>query len=189
MKQRADKQIKGWLMLLFLLASLTIGLYGRSFVKAGLAKAGILKAENSAYYSTTPLNVAFKDITDKPLKLSQHRGKVIFITFWASWCPTCRQEMPSINRLYNRMAGNREVVFLTVDIDKDPTQARRYMKANNYNFPVVREIQKTPENIFPGEIPLTIILDRRGKIVYRYSGEIDFDKPEVAEVINRALKR
>lgn len=178
-----------YLLLVSLIAIISIGVSGKPYLKLGLTKARIIKPEPQIDYKNTPVNLFFRAADNTILDLTKYRGKVVFINFWASWCPTCREEMPSLNDLYKKLANNKNVVFITVDKDKDTSSARKYMKSMSYNFPVVREIVKTPKSIFPGELPTTVILNSKGKIIYQYSGQTDFSKPEFKSALEKALNK
>ena len=175
------------ILLLSLLVFAVIGVYAKPYVSSALIKIGLLNPERQVDYRNTSVNLSFRTADNGILELPKHRGKMVIINFWAAWCPTCREEMPSMNALYEKLSSNPDVLFFTVDKDEDPSSARKYMKMMSYKFPVVREIVKTPKSIFPGELPTTVILNKEGKIVYKHSGKTDFNEPEFVAIIERIL--
>ncbi len=89
------------------------------------------------------------------------KGKVVFINFWASWCPPCRAEFPSIQEFYDQYKSNPDMVFLTVNLDDDPELGKVYMKQKNFTLPFV-----IPQVIFQPHIsvdlfPLPLYLIKR----------------------------
>lgn len=112
------------------------------------------------------------DQNGKEHKLSEYKGKVVFLNFWATWCPPCKEEMPHIEELYKEYNLNKdEVVILGVTGTHDQTEQdiKDYLDENNYTFPTV--IDKTGEIFTDYNInsyPTTFMIDKNGKI-YGYT--------------------
>ena len=101
---------------------------------------------------------------------SSLRGKVVFINFWASWCPPCRAEFPSIEKLYSRFNNHPEVFFLMLNEDSDPAAARAYLDKENLTMPLYKMNGNAPSSLYSGSLPTTIILDKQGKVRFRHEG-------------------
>lgn len=130
-----------------------------------------------------------KDETGKKIALASLKGKVVFINFWATWCPPCRAEMPTINTLYNKLKKEEDVVFLLVDMDDTPyPKAQKYMDDNKLNLPVYAPESRIPSNFFSGALPTTVILDKEGNIALRHAGAADYSNPKVEALIRELLK-
>src|SRR5690606_34637312 len=69
--------------------------------------------------------ILFKNMNDEVVELSDQKGKVVFINFWATWCPPCIAEMPTINKLYSNFRDNENVMFMMVDVDNDPIKSQK----------------------------------------------------------------
>ena len=166
----------------------------KTFVIKGLMKTGLYNAgipENKATNESAkmiPAGLAFMDLNGKVVKLSDQKGKVVFINFWTTWCPPCRAEMPSINSLHQKIGTNDQIVFLMVDADSKLQEAQKFMDKHSYQLPVFAAATDIPNEIFAGSLPTTLILDKQGRIVFHHAGMASYDKPEMLEFINGLLK-
>ncbi|MCW5609183.1 MAG: TlpA family protein disulfide reductase [Rubrivivax sp.] len=104
------------------------------------------------------------------LRLAEQRGQVVLVNFWASWCGPCRQEMPHLNRLYDkyRSAG---FMLLGVNIDDDPKHGAATAARWGVNFPVLLDATKTVTRQYDlGSMPATVLIDRDGRVRYLHRG-------------------
>ncbi|WP_257023044.1 TlpA family protein disulfide reductase [Winogradskyella forsetii] len=124
------------------------------------------------------------DRDDTTLKFEDTKGKVVFINFWATWCPPCIAEMPSIQELYNDY--NDRVVFLFVTKDGFETVDKFKIK-RGFNFEVFNPISKTPTELVTGSIPRTFIVNKKGKIVVDESGAVDWNSVKVRQQLDNLL--
>src|SRR6185437_7017191 len=107
--------------------------------------------------------------------ISMLRGKVVFINFWASWCPPCRAEMPSINDLYKKLQSDTNFVFLSINEDDDKSKANAYLENNDFSFPIFYASGNVPGEIFAGTLPTTIVLSKQGRIVLKHEGSAGYN--------------
>lgn len=115
-------------------------------------------------------NFTLKSSTGSNLKLSEHRGEVIMINFWATWCGPCRQEMPLLNRIHEqyRKAG---FTLLGVNIDDRPDVALNMAKKLGVTFPVLFDTGKRVSRLYDvNAMPSTVLIDRDGKVRYIHLG-------------------
>ncbi|GAB4162807.1 MAG: hypothetical protein Tsb0033_22210 [Winogradskyella sp.] len=112
------------------------------------------------------------------------QGKVVFINFWATWCPPCIAEMPSINSLYNDYKD--KVVFLLITND-DFKKIELFKDKNNFNFEVLHPFNEIPKELSTNSIPRTFILNKRGEIVVDESGAVNWNSENVRQQINELL--
>lgn len=166
-------QVKGWTI--------------QSLMKIGLFQPKIDKQPDEAAAEPLP-NVYFKDGDGKTIDLASLKGKVIFINFWATWCPPCIAEMPSINSLHSKFKDNEKVVFLMVDVDGNYQKSDSFMKKHHYDLAVVSPASEIPPVFMQGAVPTTVILDPEGKMVYRQEGAADYSSAEMTEMIARLAK-
>ena len=113
---------------------------------------------------------ALKSSTGQNLRLSEYRGDVVMINFWATWCGPCRQEMPLLDELYNRY---QRVGFslLGVNIDDDSRRAMRMVEELGVNFPVLFDASKEVSELYEVQaMPVTVIVDRLGTVRYVHHG-------------------
>lgn len=121
-------------------------------------------------------------------RLSELRGKVIFINFWATWCDECKKEKPAMQRLYEKMQG-RHFQMLTIIYRDDAKKAVDYMKINGYTMPVLLDYDmKVARNYWVRGVPETFIIDKEGIVREKIIGRRQWDSPEAIELIEKWLK-
>ncbi|HNV29472.1 MAG TPA: TlpA disulfide reductase family protein [Cyclobacteriaceae bacterium] len=126
------------------------------------------------------------DANNAPVSLAQFKGKVVFINNWASWCPPCIAEMPSIHNLKNQLK-TENIVFVMVSYDDAPKKALRFMQKKNFEFEVYFPGKKYP--FHTESIPATFVLDKNGVVVASHSGMANFDSPELLTKIKDLLNK
>lgn len=127
--------------------------------------------------------VSFKDKEGKVVQLSALKGKVVFINFWATWCPPCIHELPSIDQLRQSLKDHQDIVFLMVDVDGDIEKSSAFMTENKYDLPLYIAEGEIPTEFLGQSIPTTVILDKAGKIVERLEGSRDYGAPEIKKAL------
>ena len=113
---------------------------------------------------------ALKSSTGENMRLSEYRGDVVMINFWATWCGPCRQEMPLLDELYTRY---ERVGFnlLGVNIDDDSGRAMKMIDELGVNFPVLFDARKEVSKLYAVEaMPVTVLVDREGKVRHVHHG-------------------
>jgi thiol-disulfide isomerase/thioredoxin len=104
-----------------------------------------------------------------------HHGQLILLNFWATWCPPCRHEMPSMEKLYQNK-GNKNFTIIAVSLDQDPINTvADFVSSNNYSFPIYYDSQHNLGRKFLVQaIPQTFIINKDGIIVDKISGAFDW---------------
>lgn len=133
-------------------------------------------------------DVSFKDENGKDITLSSLKGKVVFINFWATWCPPCIREMPSINTLKQSFKGNNDIVFLMVDVDGAMEKSKAFMTENNYDLQVYIPNGEIPQEFLGNAIPTTVILNKKGELIDRLEGGRDYAAPEMVASLNELVQ-
>lgn len=123
--------------------------------------------------------ITFTDATGQLLNTTNLKGKVIFINFWASWCPPCLAEMGSIQSLYDKLKKDNRVVFILADADNNPQLAADFMQKHGYNLPVYQSSSIIPEHLYTGTLPTTLIIDSKGQLVQKHEGIANYDTAEM----------
>ena len=129
--------------------------------------------------------VLFRNVDGTILDLSAQKNKVVFINFWATWCPPCIAEMPSINKLYQQFKDNENILFVMVDVDNNFDKSNTFMKRKGFALPVYTPAGEIPAKYFSGTLPTTVILDKSGNIAFHHDGVADYSNSEVADFIKK----
>ena len=134
------------------------------------------------------------ELAGRPARLSDLRGKVVVLNFWASWCPPCLEEAPSLNRL-QKYIESRNGVVLGVAADEDSAAFQKFLREQGVVFPTYRD-PGTKDNRSPiamsygtSMIPETYIIDARGKIARKIIGFQRWDSPEMLAYFDVLLKQ
>jgi thiol-disulfide isomerase/thioredoxin len=124
-----------------------------------------------------------QDLEGQPFNMTETRGKVLFLNFWATWCPPCVAEMPSIQRLYDRLRGEGVAFALVTSEEAEPV--RRFMERNDYTLPVYLGGEWVPRYLQPRAIPTTYIVRPDGKVMLKHTGAMEWDAPRVREFLEK----
>jgi thiol-disulfide isomerase/thioredoxin len=107
--------------------------------------------------------------------------------FWATWCPPCRKEMPSIQVLHEKFKDNDAIEFLIVEIENDIEGTKKFLADQNLNLPIVYPAGDIPSAWLGGAIPTTIILDKQGKTAAKQEGMYDFASQSVEDFVRNLI--
>lgn len=119
--------------------------------------------------------------------LSDFRGKPLIVNVWASWCGPCREEMSSLERLSKRHEGRRFTV-IGISTDDYPDAARTFLQKSGTTFQHFIDTRLLLENMLgANRIPLTVLIDAKGRVVGKYYGAKEWDSPEALAVIGKAF--
>ena len=123
--------------------------------------------------------------SDRNVTLAQFRGQVLVLNFWATWCPPCEEELPSLMRMQDRLR-TRGVTVLGVSIDVDGDAYHRFLQQRGVNFMTVRDPeQKIPSLYGTSGWPETYIIDRQGVMRRKFVGAVDWTSPEVVDYLSK----
>lgn len=127
-------------------------------------------------------------LAGKSVKLSDYKGKVIFLNFWATWCPPCRAEMPTIEKLWKKLKNNKDFVWLAVDAQEKPDVVQAFIQKNGYTFPVLLDTTGQGGAEYGVQaIPTTYVIDKTGHVLGGRAGGKEWDTPEVLKGIEKLL--
>jgi thiol-disulfide isomerase/thioredoxin len=130
-----------------------------------------------------------EDMDGKRHSLSDYRGKVIMLNFWATWCPPCRREIPSMESIY-RDLGKSGFLVLAVNEFEEPDHVFAYTGQLSVfpTFPILFDRDSAVSQAYKVKgLPTTVLIDTQGRIVYRAVGGRDFDHPEVRKTVRELL--
>ena len=182
-------------MLIFLVV-LIVSPQVKGFFIQGLMKIGLFQPDvpEQSGATTSPSNaviaenteaVLFKNEAGEAVNLADLKGKVVFINFWATWCPPCIAEMPSINKLHQQFKDNKNVVFLMVDVDNNLEKSIKFMKNKKFDLNVFTPASQIPPNYLGGSIPTTLIINKKGEMVFKHEGGADYTNTEFMTYLDK----
>jgi len=171
----------------------------RSWFQQGLMKMGLFKPnlETPSDSAEVPeeqkqakaTNVSFSNEEGEVVSIADLAGKVVFVNFWATWCPPCKAEMPSIQALKDKFKDNDQVVFMLVEIDGEAEKAREFMEQGEMDLPVYFPETEIPSNWLGQSIPTTVILDKEGNIAAHHEGMADYSRKEVFDFMTTLINK
>ncbi|HUA33366.1 MAG TPA: TlpA disulfide reductase family protein [Candidatus Binataceae bacterium] len=134
-------------------------------------------------------NFKLESLDGATVTLDQFAGKVVFLNIWATWCGPCREEMPSMETLYNEFMTNKDFVMLAVSQDeRGRTAVAPYVAKNGYHFTVLLDPEnKVSTSYDVSGVPETFIIDRNGRIVAHHMGGFDWSRPDVKDALQQLL--
>lgn len=128
------------------------------------------------------------NVDGKAVSLASYRGTVVLLNFWATWCPSCREEMPSMNKLA-RQFKNRKFSIVAVATDRSSSDVRSYLKKNPSDFTVLVDeglsVSRSKYKVFV--LPMSFLIDKNGMVVERYFGGEDWTDPGMIKKIESLL--
>jgi cytochrome c biogenesis protein CcmG, thiol:disulfide interchange protein DsbE len=122
---------------------------------------------------------------DRKISLHDYRGQIVVLNFWATWCPPCIEEMPSLLQL-NQRFKSKGVVVLAVSTDDDDTAYHQFLKDHHVDLLTVRDDGKKSNTLYGTfKFPETYIIDRQGIVRRKFIGAVEWGQPEIVEYLNR----
>lgn len=175
-----------------------------SSARAGLTSFFLLLLANLAIAADPPLQVSLVpyqprisapdltlvDMEGRTASLSKLKGRVVVINFWATWCPPCRREFPSMERLRQKMSG-KPVEILAVNEGEDASVIETFLSTLDIQpgFPILLDRDGMAMGFWPVRgLPTTFIIDKRGRMAYRAVGGREFDHPDIVKRISQLQK-
>lgn len=155
---------------MFLIAALLVGGLSFFYLQNTATK---VAAEVGTEIGMEAPGFSLINLNNQELSLSDYRGKKVFLNFWASWCPPCRQEMPDMQKLHEEHGS--EIVVLAVNIGEPKATVANFMMDNKLNMSVLLDLNKsTAQNYLVRAIPTTYIIDKNGIIMDKTFGALSY---------------
>ncbi len=192
---KIKKEVKEWGI--FAIILLTLYFTGLHTEVAAFAQRAVL-ATGIANPDTTPLEDKEKAVYDftltgidgSTLDFETLKGKVIFINMWATWCPPCIAEMPSIQEMYNVFKDKPDVVFAMISFDKDPKKAEKFVNKKGFNMPIYFPNETQIPKVYESRgIPTTYVIDKEGYIAYKKVGMASYDSKSFAKMMDGLIAK
>ncbi|MDH5359874.1 MAG: TlpA family protein disulfide reductase [Gammaproteobacteria bacterium] len=152
----------------------------------GLALAPMSAGHAKSYKAP---NFTLKTLDKKTVKLSSYKGKVVYLDFWASWCKPCRKSFPVMRQL-QRKYKKQGLRVITINLDKDKKELKRFLKEFRINFPVALDPQgKVARRYGVKAMPSSYLIDRQGRIRHVHLGFLQKDAKKTEDQIKKLLKK
>lgn len=184
MKSGFKKHVLEWLGIFTVLAVLyftglhteVIGTMQRALLWTGLfdAKGSEVTTTEGPMLSDAAFNLSLTTADGESVRLSDYKGKVLFINIWASWCPPCIAEMPTIEKLHRNVSDNEDIEILMISLDEDAKNAVRFMERKDYEMPYYFPASRLPSSFQSAYIPSTYVISKDGQIIYKKEGIADY---------------
>ncbi len=135
-----------------------------------------------------PVDIVLPDLQGRIIRLADLRGQVVLINFWATWCPPCRTEMPSMNALYQQYRDRGfEILAISSDVQGRDVVAP-FVAAYELTFPVLLDPQDiVGSRLFVQGLPMTYLLDRNGRIAVGQMGAKNWNSATARELLEQLL--
>ena len=134
--------------------------------------------------SETAWQWSFQTIDGESVSLNNFKGKVIFLNFWATWCPPCIAEIPDIQKLYDQFG--KEAVFLLVS-DESDEKLKKFMQRKDLHIPVYINRSTVPDVFASNSIPTTLIIDPSGNIILRKTGAAKWNGKSMQKIMKQFI--
>lgn len=160
----------------------------RGFMKVGLFRPDIPKTTVAhSANEVSDIDLSLLDSNGRKTNVSDLKGKVIFLNFWATWCPPCKAEMPSINQLYQAVGQDSSVVFFLIDVDGTFEKSAAFLRKGGYALPLVGPYGAIPEHVFKGTLPTTVVVDKSGRVAMMHEGIADYSNSAFIKFIRELV--
>jgi len=164
-----------------------IGTLQRGILATGLFKPDIPeRIENT---ESANLDFYFKNREGTVLSLKNFEGNVIFLNIWATWCPPCIAEMPSIYSLFEQLRNNDKISFVMVSMDENFEEAKSFMDKRGYDLPIFHYRTKVAGTYNSNVIPTTYVISPDAEIVLTKEGFAKYDTEEFISFLTELSKR
>lgn len=136
-----------------------------------------------------PIEIKLNDIDGRAVRLSDIRGKIVFLNFWTTWCPTCRIEMPSMEKLHQKFKDS-DFAMVAINLQEPASRVKEFFKEFNLTFTALLDTGGEVGIMFGiNQIPTTFILDKKGRIIGKALGPRAWDSPKSTALFERLTSR
>ena len=138
-------------------------------------------------YGEPDWNWTLLTLDGKEHSFSEFQGKVVFVNFWATWCEPCRAELPTIQKLFDRLKGEPVAVILISDEDAETVGS--YIAKGHFSFPVYMAHEGRPRVFQDPGIPVTFVLSQSGMVVFKQEGAFDWSSDTTVDFLQSLTKK
>jgi thiol-disulfide isomerase/thioredoxin len=197
MKRIWQNEFTGWVLtataiLTLYLTGLHTEVAGRvqqAFLSTGILHPALEEPSKQMLNQTSSrYDVPLIKLNGEKANMKDFAGKVIFVNLWATWCPPCIAEMPSIHKLYEQV-DTSQIIFVMISLDEEVEKAKKFINRKEYTFPVYMLQQEMPADFATSSIPTTFVIAPNGQIVMRKEGMAKYNTEEFREFLAKLSKK
>ncbi len=189
MKKKIKKELIEWIVLLSIFGIVywggwhteIIGRIQQVVLSTGVIQPGVVEKERQGSY-----DFWLEDIEGNRIQFSAFEDEVVFLNFWATWCPPCVAEMPDIHNLYENQKD--DVKFVMISMDREEAKAKAYIERKEFQFPVYFLRSNLPKTYDTHSIPTTYVLSRDGLIKVENHGMAKYNTNSFNDLLNELSK-
>ena len=172
--------LKKYIFLVLILVSPLFGIFGES-IENEMVEAGFQVFSEKV----SSIDFTLENLDGKKISLKDFRGKAVMLNFWATWCPPCRREMPSMEKLYSKI-DKTKIDIVAVNIQESKSTVSEFIRKNKYTFPVLADEEGKAASIYQiRSIPTTFIIDKKGYVRAQFIGTREWDEKEITDIFNK----
>jgi thiol-disulfide isomerase/thioredoxin len=146
---------------------------------------GLMAEEKQVQLHDGDYQWLLRDRNGEPVTMQSMQHSVIFLNFWATWCPPCVAELPEIRKAYEKHGTSVEFLLVT---NQEPDVVEAFMEKHAYDLPVAYSVTPAPQVFEHGSIPTTYIISREGKIVVKKTGAVNWDSRGTDSIFEQLLR-
>ena len=147
----------------------------------------IAAVENAVTLQDSDMDIQLQGINVPDTNLKSLKGnKLIFLNFWGTWCPPCREEWPTVQKLYDAKKG--KVDFVLIAMQDEESKVRAFLKEHQYTVPVYIAQSPISNNVLPKVFPTSFLLDKTGRILLKEDASKDWNSKSVHDFIDNLTK-
>ncbi len=168
-----------------------LGTMQRALLWTGLfdADTSEIATTEGSFLSESDYHFALEKTNGETVSLSDYRGDVVFVNVWASWCPPCVAEMPTIETLYDNVDGEDNIRFILLAMDEEQQKAIDFMENKEFPMPYFFPASALPNHFRSQYLPTTYVLSKKGQIVYKKEGIADYSSPNFAQWLRELAQK
>ncbi len=151
-------------------------------IRVAIVQPSVKNDENTVQLTDEDFAWQFEEMNGTVHQLDDYKGKVLFINLWATWCPPCVAEMPSIQELYDKFKDEEQIEFLIIS-SENPEKVKAFIQKRDFTFPVKIARYKLPDALYTKSIPTTFLISKSGKIVVKEVGAANWGGDKMEKIV------
>jgi thiol-disulfide isomerase/thioredoxin len=153
-------------------------------IRATMRKPSVISEAKTVSLNPNDYEFYIEGLNAEVHNLSEFKGKPILLNYWATWCPPCRAEMPSIQKLYNDYQNKMAIILVT---NEERSIVENYLSENNYDLPVYFQRSQMSNAISASAYPTTFLISPNGKILVKKTGAANWNSEDFREQIDHLI--